>query len=162
MNIFVLHQQPALAAQMLCDKHVVKMIVESAQIMAACHHQAGTPVHYRATHQHHPCTLWAGASAHNYAWLLAHAKAMCHEYTHRYGRIHKTEQYIVGELHHLPKGIAVTERTPFAQAMPDEYRCEDAVRAYRTYYLKDKAHFAKWTNRDVPAWFEYQLPELEI
>lgn len=162
MNIFVLHKNPRLAAESLCDRHIVKMIVESAQIMATLHHQAGNPVHYRATHAHHPCTLWAGRSAKNYAWLLAHAKAMCHEYTHRYGRIHKTEQYITGELHHLPPGIANEGLTTFAQAMPEEYRCEDAVRAYRTYYLKDKAHFAKWTNRDVPAWFQYQLPELEV
>lgn len=162
MNIFVLHQQPALAAQMLCDKHVVKMIVESAQIMATLHHQAGTPAHYRATHQHHPCTIWAGESAMNYVWLLAHAKAMCREYTHRYGRIHKSEQYITGELHHLPRGIHRNTLTPFAQAMPEEYRNDDPVIAYRTYYLKDKAHFCKWTNRDVPAWFEYQLPELEF
>lgn len=162
MNIFILHRTPRLAAQNLCDRHCVKMIVESAQIMATVQHRYGGVAHYRSTHEHHPCTIWAGESARNYAWLLAHAKAMCQEYTHRYERIHKTEQYITGELHHLPPGIRDVGLTPFAQAMPEPYRGDDPVIAYRTYYIKDKAHFAKWTNRDVPAWFQYATPELEI
>lgn len=162
MNIFVLDSNPATAAEMLCDRHVVKMIVESAQIMATVHHRYGSLATYRSTHEHHPCTLWAGNSAHNYAWLLAHAKAMCCEYTARYGRKHKTEYYVFGELHALPRGIPVVGQTPFAQAMPDQYRDIDPVLAYRRYYIGSKAEICKWTNRDVPAWFEYRMPELEV
>jgi hypothetical protein len=162
MNIFILDPRPAEAAQMLCNRHVVKMIVESAQIMATVHHRYGGTATYRSTHEHHPCTIWAGESAHNYAWLLAHAKAMCHEYTLRYERRHKTEHYVFGELHHLPPGIPMIGQTPFAQAMPDQYRDIDPVLAYRRYYLGSKAEICKWTNREVPAWFEYQQPELEV
>lgn len=162
MNIFVLHQNPIKAAQSLCDKHIVKMVIESAQIMSTVHQGYGAKTHYRATHAHHPCTVWAGVSASNYAWLLAHAVAMCQEYTHRYEREHASEKWITGELHHLPPGIPNVGLTPFAQAMPDAYRNEDAVLAYRTYYLKDKAYFAKWTNRDVPAWFQYAMPQLGV
>lgn len=163
MNIFVLHESPRIAAQMACDRHVVKMIVESAQMMATIHHGAGSVVRYKPTHPHHPCTLWAGSSAHNYAWLLAHAKALCGEYTYRYGRVHKTEQYIYGELHALPPNINVTlGQTPFAQTMPDECKDPNPVIAYRNFYLKHKAAFATWKQRDVPLWFQYARPELTL
>ena len=77
-------------------------------------------------------------------------------------RTHATERYVLGELHALPPGIPVIGQTAFAQAMPDEYRDTDPVLAYRRYYLGAKAAICKWTNRDVPAWFEYQQPELEV
>lgn len=162
MNIFILDSRPAVAAQMLCNRHVVKMIVESAQIMATVHHRYGSSATYRSTHEHHPCTIWTGASAQNYAWLLAHTKAMCREYTLRYEKTHATQHYVFGELHALPPGIPFLGQTPFAQAMPDQYRDIDPVLAYRRYYLGAKKDICKWTNRDVPAWFEYQQPELEV
>ena len=163
MNIFILHKNPHIAAQMACDRHVVKMIVESAQMMATIHHGAGSVVRYKPTHPHHPCTIWAGSTAHNYAWLLAHAKALCKEYSYRYGRVHKTEQYIYGELHRLPPNIALDAgQTPFAQTMPDECKNDDPVIAYRQFYLKHKAAFATWKVRETPLWFQYGMPELVL
>ena len=76
MNIFVLHEQPDVAAQILCDKHVVKMILESAQMLCTVAHNHGYDAPYRRTHPKHPCTLWAGKSQENWDWLISHALAM--------------------------------------------------------------------------------------
>lgn len=162
MNIFVLHDSPRIAAQMACDKHVVKMILESAQILASVHHRYGNKaVTYKQAHPKHPCTLWAGDTARNYAWLLGHAMCLCREYTHRYSKRHKSEELIYGELAVLPVGIPRTGQTAFAQAMPEPYKHPNAVIAYRQYYLGEKARFAKWTNRDEPLWFTLKQPDLE-
>lgn len=161
MNVFVLHRDPVIAAQMACDKHCIKMIVETAQMLSAVLIQNGQAAPYKLTHQHHPCTIWAGASAHNYAWLWHHGRALCEEYTYRYERIHKTQQHFDGGLRRAPciPRLGVTE---FAQAMPEEYRDPDPVIAYRKFYLGAKAHFATWKNRDIPAWFQYAMPQLGV
>ena len=118
MNIFVLHQDPVAAAQMQCDKHVVKMIVESAQMLSTAHRMLDGTVqiapsksgkrmvkHYRlfddpemdqllykAVHYKHPCTVWTMESAQNYMWHWRHLDALCEEYTYRYGKIHATSK----------------------------------------------------------------------
>ena len=88
MNIFAVDADPKIAAQQLCDKHVVKMILESAQMLCAVFPNGDAP--YRRAFYNHPCTKWARESAENYEWLLDHAYAMCQEYTRRYGKVHKS------------------------------------------------------------------------
>lgn len=154
MNVFVLDTDPIVAAQMMCDKHVVKMILETAQILASVNHTNGNPVTYKQTHKNHPCTIWAGTSRSNYEWLQQHGVALCDEYTYRYHKTHKTQQYIVGELAMCPKQIDDMGLTQFAQAMPEQYRHPDVTFAYRQYYIGEKAGFARWTERDVPYWFD--------
>lgn len=161
MNIFHVHKDPVLAAQMMCDKHVVKMILESAQMLATVNHKCGKKATYKPTHANHPSTLWAGKSKSNYNWLKSHGIALCHEYTHRYKKVHKSEQYFLTEFD-CPDTIPELGLTEFAQAMPDEYKDSDPVLAYRKYYLGAKKEFAKWTNRDIPAWFDYSNPILEV
>lgn len=162
MNIFVLHRDPATAAQMACDKHCVKMILETAQMLSTIIQANGGSAKYKPTHAGHPCTIWAGKSAHNFAWLWHHGLALCEEYTYRYGRTHACHELFEGELRKLPSSIPRAGLTTFAQAMPEQYKHPNPVIAYRRYYLGDKARFAKWTNRDVPLWFEYARPELEL
>lgn len=151
MNIFILDKNPSLAAAYHCDKHVVKMILESAQIMSTVLHMKGLPAPYKPTHQHHPCVKWAAESDANYAWLFDLFEALCDEYQARYCKRHKCEQYTEPFLlyySYLP------HPTSFVQCMPDEYKQDDVVAAYRTYYMKDKAHFAKWKLGNVPEWFK--------
>ena len=170
MNIFVLDTNPRLAAQMHCDKHVPKMCVEAAQMMASALRRhgatdeqmpltkAGTP--YKGGYTHHPCTVWAGDSQENFVWLAQHADELCTEYYRRFGKIHSCEWpiTIMGDLIRL---IPKDRLTPFALAMPDEYRPEPidgeivyhafpehAVKAYRRYYHSKQ--FAKW-EKGVPA-----------
>jgi hypothetical protein len=152
MNIFVVDENPATAAQQLCDKHVVKMILETAQMLCTVAHEHGFDAPYRKTHPKHPCTLWAGKTGDNWSWLLQHGLAMCAEYTRRYGRVHKSEEVIMW-CARLPIQFAGARHlTPFAQAMPEQYRNPCAVTAYRAYYHGEKANFATWKS-EVPQWW---------
>lgn len=155
MNIFFLDKDPVKAAQYHCNKHVVKMIVETLQILSAVHHRYGTHVTgmYKPTHAHHPCTIWAGDSTLHYKWTVQLLLALLYEYTHRYGKIHKgfaMYPLFVKPPRSMP---TLTWQTP-AKAMPEHLRKTTVVNAYRRYYIEHKAHFAVWTNRPIPKWFE--------
>ena len=151
MNIFVVDEDPVVAAQQLCDKHVVKMILETAQMLCTVATKQGYDTPYRATHAKHPCTLWAAKSADNWSWLVQHGLAMCAEYTRRYGRTHKSEAVIMW-CARLKMGFPELGLTPFAQAMPRQYKNECAVTAYRAYYHGEKGKFATWKS-EVPQWW---------
>lgn len=157
MNIFYLHHAAPLAAKMHCDVHVVKMILETAQILCTVHHIHGNgeAVPYKPTHQRHPSVLWAAESKAQYDWLQHLGHHLCYEYALRYGRRHACEVHINGCLRMPPAALMAgkfTWREP-PQAMPEECRIEgDAVNAYRKYYQKYKAQFAKWRLGGVPAW----------
>ena len=155
MQIFILDKDPTKAARMLCDKHVVKMIVESAQILSTVHHLSDSPHKnfvYKKTHERHPCVIWAGESKENYLWLLKHLHELIKEYEYRYGKFHKTTD-IKKILEIVPENLPNIGLTNFAQALPGEYKQRNAVKAYRKFYKKEKAYFAKWTNRKPPKWF---------
>lgn len=161
MNIFVLDRCPEIAAQMACDKHVVKMALETAQLLSTVHHLLGMSARYRPTHAGHPCTVWAAQSRANYDWLVNHGLALCAEYTHRYHKRHACES-VIDELASDAPTFGQMMLTPFAQAMPDAYRDADPVIAYRRYYLGEKRGIAAWSHREPPAWFEYADPTLPI
>jgi hypothetical protein len=181
MNIFHLDKDPIAAAQMMCDKHVVKMIVEYAQLMSTAHRVLDGELYldktkngrnikrwrvdgaaqerllYKASHVNHPSNIWVRENNNNYRWLYKHFRALCKEYTHRYGKVHMTEEKLKGQLWFSPRNInQVGKMTEFAQAMPDDCKMRDAVEAYRKYYIKEKSYMAKWTNRAVPNWFSQQ------
>ena len=164
MNIFVLDECPIQSAQMQCDKHVVKMPLETAQMLCSVWHRygLGDKVPYKEAHKNHPCTLWAGDSAENYEWLWQHGMELCFEYTRRYNKIHKCQQVIMDldKLHATMFYYCDTNGTPHPQCMPDEYKCNylrihnNAVRAYRCYYVNDKKDIAKWEkSRPMPMWY---------
>ena len=159
MNIFVIHRDPFVAASQLCDKHVVKMIVEGCQMLSTIHRMSSShvifaPVElYKESFANHPCTVWARASTDNYMWLADHTFALSNEYTQRYGKIHKAHDMAVWFTRHIPHQIIRCNLTPFAQAMPDKYKNHDAVQAYRDYYINEKARFAKWKFTNEPEWF---------
>jgi hypothetical protein len=151
MNIFVLHRNPKKAAQMSCDKHVIKMIVETAQMLCTIAHNNGFDAPYRATHKNHPCTLWASKSTQNWNWLVNHGIALCEEYTARYGKTHKSMQHIMW-CRDLSMLLPTIGLTPFAQAMPEQYKNKCAVTAYRAYYRGEKSSFATW-KKNKPLWW---------
>jgi hypothetical protein len=152
MNIFVLDEDPERAARDLCDQHVVKMVVESAQILSTALWHHGVEAPYKPTHARHPCVLWAGAARPNFGWLAAHGLAMSDEYTRRYKRTHSSTA-VVCYCASLAGAIPDAEATAFVQAMPESFKGSDAVRAYRTYYIEDKARFARWAYCDPPSWW---------
>jgi hypothetical protein len=154
MNIFVLSEDPEEAARAQCDRHVVKMALESAQILASVRHRYGAESPYKPTHAHHPCVLWAGECAENYDWLYAHMTHLLDEYTQRYGKTHAVAKHL--EIFKDPPDAMprLGDRTPFTQCMPESYRIPgDPVTAYRAFYNGEKASFAKWKHGNVPAWF---------
>jgi hypothetical protein len=155
MNIFVLHEQPWVAAEMHVDKHVVKMIVESAQMLSTAHAVLdGEQVAYKPTHINHPCSKWVRESVANYQWLYSLFRYLSQEYTHRYGKVHKTWLNHGKTLATPPKNIPEKGSTPFALAMPDQYKDDNPVTAYRKYYLGEKAHIFKWKDRSIPEWVD--------
>ena len=154
MNIFVLDLNLQLNAKFHVDRHCVKMILEQSQMLATTHHLSGTDpdlIPYRKTHHNHPCNLWMRKSLSNYLWLINSTEELCKEYTYRYGKHHKCEEILKWCKGNSPN-IPDLGLTPFAQAMPDEYKNEDAVTAYRAYYLGEKQHLFKWTKRPIPYW----------
>jgi len=158
MNIFYLDKDPMIAAQMMCDKHVVKMILESAQLLSTAHRVLDGDVYadsvglYKTAHKNHPSTIWTRASVHNYMWLYNHMISLMQEYTCRYGKHHASER-LVAPLRKTPTTIPVVDFSDPPQCMPDYCKTEDTVSAYRYYYINEKASFAKWKNAKIPEWF---------
>jgi len=165
MNIFVLDTDPTTAARMHCDKHVPKMCVEAAQMMASALRRHGatdeqmpltksdTP--YKGGYKHHPCTVWVGDSEANFVWMAVHAQELLSEYTKRFGKIHacQTPIFEMVDLGYEMSDDWTKGKTPFAQAMPDEYRNDDPVVAYRAYYHSKQ--FAKWEKgTPAPDWWQ--------
>jgi len=152
MNIFILDTNLEKCARYHCDQHVVKMILESAQMLCTVLNENGIKSPYRTTHVHHPCTLWAGESLSNWLWLRGLAKALNKEYKYRYNHTQNHKSYDIAASLPLPpipdKGL-----TEFAQAMPEQFRVKgDPVSAYRKFYIGEKLEFATWSRRRKPRW----------
>lgn len=177
MNVFYLDRDPKISAQMHCDKHVVKMIIEYAQLMSTAHRVLDGEMYYgltkngrkikrwrldderedglmKASHVNHPSNIWVRSSNNNYTWLYYMWRSLCREYTYRYGKRHACEKY-AEFIQNPPKNIPVDYLRQPPQAMPDDVKVSgDSRTAYRDYYIKYKSGFAKYTRREVPTWFQ--------
>lgn len=148
MNIFYLDQSPTRAAQMQCDQHVVKMILESAQLLSTAHHELdGTSPAYKPTHKNHPSAVWARSSANHYRWLYEHMIALGREYTRRFGKVHLTIQKHAETLIRAPIAIRELGFTEPPQCMPDECKRPTAIEGYKIYY---KHKNDDWTDAGRP------------
>lgn len=178
MNIFFLDVNPKQCAEQHCDKHVVKMILEYAQLLSTAHRVLdGVPtqgftvsgrratryflntdlneVLYSATHINHPSAVWARQSRKNYVWLHTLLHYLCKEYTVRYGKVHKVERDgLLDKLYLVPENIdKIKVFVDPPPAMPDYCKVVgDVIASYRNYYIKEKASFAKWKTK-IPEWF---------
>ena len=145
MNIFYLHQDPEKAARYQYNKHVVKMILESAQMLCTAHHcimGSDADVPYKAAHRNHPSTKWARQSGENYAWLYYHMMELGREYEKRYGKKHLSIIKCEDPLSMLPGGILETGLTDMPQRMPAEYKDDCSIQAYWNYYINGKKDIA--------------------
>ena len=140
MNIFYLDEDPEVAAIMQYNKHVVKMILESAQMLCTAHHHYDmfTDVPYKKAHYNHPSTIWVRQNKKHYRWLYNHMIALGEEYTHRYGKIHMSITKCKGPLFTYPLDIPEGKFEQPPQCMPDEYKADCAIHAYWNYYIGDK------------------------
>lgn len=135
MNIFYLDECPAEAARMQCDKHVVKMILETAQLLSTAHAELdGESPAYKPTHKNHPSAVWVRSNAVAYRWAWHHLQALGREYQRRYGKVHKTIREHLDTLYSVPKAIPAGDFVDPPQCMPDECKNDDTVLAYLTYY----------------------------
>jgi len=177
MNMFVVDECPERSAVALCDKHIPKMAVESVQMLVSALRRhgatdsmvpitkAGTP--HKGGYSHHPCTIWAGDSSANFAWLMDHAFFICMEFEKRFSKRHACRDQL--------KKIAYTsfeadldiprkKMTPIALAVGPKLQeqvgathlpINEAVGVYRKFYISDKARFAKWEKgTPPPEWWE--------
>ena len=140
MNIFYLDKDPYKAASYMYDKHKVKMILESAQMLCTAHRYYGNEdVPYKTAHLNHPSSIWCRLNKNSYRWLYNHMLALGEEYTARYGRKHLTITKCKEPLGHYPPGIPEGKFIQPPQCMPDEYKVEgDSLSAYWNYYEQDK------------------------
>lgn len=168
MNIFYTDTNPEQAARNLCDKHVVKMLLESCQMLSTAYRQKQPygklvpPGIYQSAYASHPCTEWVCEAGVHYQWLLAHAWELEREYQLRYNKYHAARKCLF-ELEQLVQ-LSGEWRDP-PQCMPPQYKIfGDPVAAYRMYYIGEKLHFAKWTKRNPPDWLKdpsYQFVIIE-
>lgn len=183
MNLFILDNDPDKNAQCHVDKHVSKMPTEAAQMLAVTYwvdkilgyvprrltsdelaelknetaHLKEVGIEnrpfniYLPTHPNHPCSVWVRSSYSNYEWTFVYLDALSNEFAYRYGKAHLAFTRARG--FPVPNHIKNISLTPHALAMPDDYKNEDPISAYRNYYCSDKAHIATWTGRNRPYWW---------
>lgn len=182
MNIFELHTNPSECAEMHCDKHIVKMPIEYAQLLSTAHRVLdGTEyigetktgrrakrwrldderedVLYKASHIKHPDGLWVRQTSGNYYKLYFLYMATLAEFKYRYGKIHGASKPSF-LLQRCPMNIPHGQVTELPQCMPDECKTKDVIQAYKNYYINYKKEFATWKNRQVPIWYDKGLKEL--
>lgn len=173
MNIFYIHTDPVIAAQAMTDKHVVKMILESAQLLSTAHRyldgqeyiqlsKSGARLRkwnhpdphldatlYKSTHLNHPSGIWVRQSKQNYMWLFRHFLALSEEYYQRYGKRHASELLLAGILKNPPKNIPNTRQTPMLVAITDTqwHVPNNPLQSYRNYYVGEKLKTPKDTER---------------
>lgn len=163
MNIFFLDKDPITSAEAMTNKHVVKMILESAQMLSTAHrmldgeltvvvknnrsrkywyHPQYDDILYQATHYNHPSNVWIRESVYNYAWLYIHFCALCNEYRSRYGKTHSTETKLRDLLQTPPQNIPNVPPTPVKVAITDlQWHVDDnPIQSYRNYYIGEKLH----------------------
>lgn len=181
MNIFYLDECPVQCAQWMVDKHVVKMILESAQLLSTAHRildgeeyegqtQTGRKarrwelpderetVIYSATHINHPSAVWVRQSVENYNWLVDHFFALMEEYCYRYEKRHKCFGNISYLLQSPPHKLEDYDWTPMPSCMDDKYIIsDDPITNYRNYYNKGKSHMFSWKKRNPPIWIKENL-----
>lgn len=184
MNIFYLDRDPKTCAEMHLDKHVVKMILEYAQLLSTAHRVLDGKVYtaktaagrnidrylledsplesllFKASHIKHPSAIWCRANVQNYMWLAELLEWTCVEYTHRYGKVHSVEQSGLMQAlkNNFPKNLPIGPFTDPPPAMPDDCKVSgNSLASYHKYYLEKKRPFAKWTNRPMPDWFSNAL-----
>lgn len=177
MNIFYLSTSPQECAKFMVDRHVVKMVLESCQLLSTAHRlldgkeyigksiktnrnvkrwtleDQRDAVLYQATHINHPSAVWARTSIENYNWLYEHFFALTNEYTYRYGKKHKCGGDLSFMLSSPPFNLKTYDMTEMPSCMAPEYIVSsDPIENYKNYYRNGKKHLHKWTKRTRPLW----------
>ncbi len=152
MNIFVTSPSPWECARVLPDKHIVKMPLETCQMLSIVASKKwghdfgdlpradGQPyATEKGAFRNHPCTKWANDFVNNWQWLLAHGFALCEEYAERYGKVHTCFKTLVVAKSILPtadpQGRSGKGPTPFVRAMPDMFKHDTRISTFDAYKM---------------------------
>jgi len=182
MNIFFLSHNTYASAQSLCDKHVVKMILESVQLLSSAHHlhphEDRSQDLVKLTHQNHPSSIWCRSHSENYIYLTHYTQALTMEYNYRYDKSHSMSGLLSWLYLHIPNIPTLHETklikfgswyiTKPPQCMPDEYKQEDTIEAYRSYYKhgkrvdKNGKNMMVYTRRQPPEWLSSEINFSEV
>jgi hypothetical protein len=144
MNIFYLDPSPRRSVDFMSDKHIVKMILESAQMLCTAHQILDSKTHidgvelYKVAHKNHPSSVWVRSNKHHYNWLYEHFVELSNEYTQRYKKTHTTYSKLSHVLLTPPQNIPSKPFEVPPQCMPDEYKTKSTTTAYLKYYAKEK------------------------
>ena len=149
---------PTNCAKQHLDRHVVKMILESAQMICTTHHLhrdldiEDYEIPYKKTHTNHPCTKWVRSSLSNYKWLMELTKELNTEYRYRYDKDVNHKSW--DKIKDLPlPALDDFGLTRWARAMPDECKIgNDVVSSYRNYYNTEKLNIMTYKKRKAPEW----------
>ena len=164
MNIFVTSYCPEQCAWALDDKRLVKMVLETAQMISTVMRSFGITDSrlYKSTHKNHPCTRWTSESLPNFCWTLTHGIALAEEYTHRYGKTHKSATIFDTAREwadiiavHLPSSLLTEHVIATAWGDLKELNPVDAYREMmRRKWAQDEENGRppKWTLRGAPEW----------
>jgi hypothetical protein len=164
MNIFITNACPVQSAQDHVNAHLLKQILESAQLLSTAHVVLdGNQVAYKATHQNHPSAIWTRQSKANYLWLFEHFKALCDEYEYRTGKVHKSIEHLK-TLSKTPVSIDHNPLSEFVFVGPDEFRMKSLTCVHGAYKLYLKNKYEEWqvrTNkRQMPvSWGKRNVPD---
>jgi hypothetical protein len=154
MNIFYINEDPIIAAQELADDHIRKMQIESDQMCCTAHWETGNEAPYKRAHKNHPSTIWTRQSIHHYRWLVKHGLEICNEFEKRYGKVHATKQVLLWCKDNEPN-LPNNKFIEPPQCMPEEFRKEDTIEAYKNFYINDKVKVKKldWKKlNNKPKW----------
>lgn len=154
MNIFYINENPIIAARELADDHIRKMQIESAQMCSTAHWETGSTAPYKRAHWNHPSTKWVRESIQHYIWLIEHGLEICNEFEKRYGKKHKTKDVLEWLLVNHPN-LPDKDFVPPPQCMPEEFKMEDTIEAYKNFYINDKIKVKKlnWNKlNNQPEW----------
>jgi len=180
MNIFYLDPSPRRSVDFMSDKHIVKMVLESAQLLCTAHQILDSKTHidgvelYKVAHKNHPSSIWVRSNKHHYNWLYEHFVELSNEYTQRYKKTHTTYSKLSHVLSTPPENIPQKKFELPPQCMPDQYKNKSTVKAYLTYYANeklfnngDKKRFARQLRKlkkdmEDDAWYYHRKPLLRF
>lgn len=153
MNIFYLDSDPKKCSEYHNNKHCIKQILETSQLLCSVHWMLNQEAPYKLTHKNHPCSIWARTSLSNYLWLCELGLELCDEYKFRYGKTHKCKSILEWCLINKPNLIDIGFTEP-PKAMPEEYKVNSVIESYRNYYVGAKSSFCVWKGREIPEWYQ--------